>query len=406
MPHIKEWRKLVLINFAGTEYYYLMHKNIKVLAFSLKGQSVLDSRINSDAAGYLPVMYGADIQSWLDNRKIPATREGLDRDFNTISPFSFMVMNLGLSLTDCYWINPVNENYKWEDVNLYNNNFNDTFSLDFQADTFQAAGGDASFTPSASLRGDLKKKWLAGKDGTRFLVKGNSNDNYIQSLSEVLASEIYKRQGFDSYVPYSLVKITSDGREITGCRCPCFTSEFLEFIPAYELVNSHKKPNDINYFVFYKKLLEDNGIFCSNFYDMQIMADFLITNTDRHYNNFGVLRDSGTLELVKPAPVYDSGNSMFYNSSYIPLDKRLLEIEVNSSYNKEVKLLSLVSNRSILDTRLLPPDTEVYKFLAGNGNINCDMAERISQAYRKKIMYFLDFQNGADIWSYKYLKNK
>lgn len=46
------------------------------------------------------------------------------------------------------------------------------------------------------------------------------------------------------------------------------------------------------------------------------------------------------------------------------------------------------------------------KFLMDNGNISCDMAERISQAYRKKIMYFLDFQNGADIWSYKYLKNK
>lgn len=401
MFHTEIWRKFLLIN-----YYYLMHKNIKVLAFSLKDKFVLDSRINKDAKEHLPPMYGKDIQSWLDNRGIPVTREGAGRDFKDITPFGLMLRNLGLSLTDCYWINPADKNYKWEDVNLYTNNFRDSFSLDITADIYGTIAGRANFTPSASLKGDLKKKWLIGQDGTRFLVKGSCMDNYIQSLSEVLASEIYKRQGFDSYVPYNLIQITSGGREITGCACPCFTSGTLEFISAYEIVNSYKKPNDMNYFVFYKKILEDNGILCSNFYDMQIMADFIITNTDRHYNNFGILRNPSTMEFIKPAPVYDSGNSMFYKDDYIPLDKRLLETSVNSTYSKEVKLLSLVNDRSLLDTRLLPPDTEVYNFFARNGNVSKNHAERIAKAYKKKIKYFLDFQNGADIWSYDFIKKQ
>ena len=37
------------------------------------------------------------------------------------------------------------------------------------------------------------------------------------------------------------------------------------------------------------------------------LVDFIIANKDRHYRNFGFLRNSETLEWIGLAPVYDSG---------------------------------------------------------------------------------------------------
>lgn len=77
----------------------------------------------------------------------------------------------------------------------------------------------------------------------------------------------------------------------------------------------------------------------------QIITDFIISNSDRHLNNFGILRDSSSLKWVSYAPLFDSGNSMFYKSSYIPVDRALLKLEVTSFRSKELQLLRYVTNR-------------------------------------------------------------
>lgn len=93
---------------------------------------------------------------------------------------------------------------------------------------------------------------------------------------------------------------------------------------------------------------------------------------------------------------------MFYKSSYIPIDNCLLRLEVNSFVKTEVKLLSYVRNRGLLDLRLLPDDNFVYRLLKIDINTNEKVNERLIKAYRRKIKYFEDFQNGANIWSYDY----
>jgi hypothetical protein len=47
--------------------------------------------------------------------------------------------------------------------------------------------------------------------------------------------------------------------------------------------------------------------------DEMIAIDYLIGNTDRHTGNFGIIRDADTLQWLKIAPIFDSGNSLFYN---------------------------------------------------------------------------------------------
>jgi hypothetical protein len=50
-----------------------------------------------------------------------------------------------------------------------------------------------------------------------------------------------------------------------------------------------------------------------------LAIDFFIGNEDRHRGNFGILRNADTLDWVKIAPLFDNGNSLFYdkeNESY------------------------------------------------------------------------------------------
>ena len=47
--------------------------------------------------------------------------------------------------------------------------------------------------------------------------------------------------------------------------------------------------------------------------DQMMALDYLIANEDRHFNNFGLLRDPDTLEWLGPAPIYDSGSSLGYD---------------------------------------------------------------------------------------------
>ena len=90
------------------------------------------------------------------------------------------------------------------------------------------------------------------------------------------------------------------------------------------------------------------------FLEYQILTDFVLTNTDRHLNNFGILRDSQTLKFVRMAPIFDSGNSMFWDAPRLPERSDCTEITVNSFRKTEAELLKLVTDRSRVRMDLLP----------------------------------------------------
>jgi hypothetical protein len=46
-----------------------------------------------------------------------------------------------------------------------------------------------------------------------------------------------------------------------------------------------------------------------------LTADFLFVNADRHYNNFGAVRNAETLEWLMCAPLFDNGSSLWYNTA-------------------------------------------------------------------------------------------
>jgi hypothetical protein len=44
-----------------------------------------------------------------------------------------------------------------------------------------------------------------------------------------------------------------------------------------------------------------------------LITDFLLANEDRHLNNFGFIRNVETLKFVGCAPLFDQGNSLWFN---------------------------------------------------------------------------------------------
>lgn len=391
------------------ERYILMYEDYKLALFSVSSEAdtVAELLINQTCGRYLPVGVhtSEQLKKWIDNRGIPVTRDHIAQDLSGsgLSPFYLMLLNHGLSLTDHYWICRQNEHFLWQDINLYTNPFRSAYSLDLQ-DDINSIAAKTNFIPSASLKGDLKKKWIIDEKGILRLVKGNYGSSCRQSLCEVLASEIHKRQGI-SYTPYSLIWISSNGTRMIGCECPNFTDISTEFVPAIDIMANEKKPNDISWYEFYIKVCESYGLNMRDFLEYQILSDFIISNTDRHLNNFGIIRAADTLEWIGAAPIFDSGNAMFYNASYIPADKELLKIPVTSFCDSEAKLLKCVKNRGVLDVAKLPDDNYLYNLLKKDIVIKDEVNERLAEAHRKKIRYLGDFQNGADLWDYRYFKS-
>lgn len=388
-----------------------MHENKKLAVFTVVDYCNISNICiskNRDTVRYLPtcVKNTNDLKKWILNRGIPVTRDNINIDLKLSgmsSTFELMLRNLSLSLTDHYWICRREAEYSWEDINLYTNDFKSAYTLDLRDDK-KSIANKTNFLPSSSLKGDLKKKWIIDQNGVRRLVKGNYGNSCRQSLCEVLATEIHHKQGKFQYTPYSLIKISSDSQMILGCECPNFTNINTELVHAFDIVDSHKKPNDLSYYEFYIRECLMHGLDIRHFLEYQIMTDFIISNSDRHLNNFGIIRNSKTLQWVGYAPIFDSGNSMFYKASYIPVDKALLDLDVTSFTSKEVNLLRYITDRGLVNIDMLPNDNYLYNLLSKDINTRDEVNERIVKAYMKKIKYFEDFQNGADIWNYNYKK--
>ena len=132
------------------------------------------------------------------------------------------------------------------------------------------------------------------------------------------------------------------------------------------------------------------------FMDYEIMTDYLLSNTDRHMNNIAVMRNPDTLELLGFAPIFDSGNSMFYN---VPYDKltalHLDEIKTHSFLEKESRLLQYVHDRSLVDISRIEMDFSVYLQDIQERQIRIP---KMSELFKRKVDLLSAFQQGRDIW--------
>ena len=387
--------------------YFLMHKDIPVCLMEISEDGVLGNvRRNEAAKEHFPLggqMNNMKFHEWWRDRAIPKTRHGAKSALQRLgysSTNSALVNNLALSLSDCYWIQPRGEGLTWKDTNLFTNDFVDTFGeITINQDHMIDLRKETRFN-CATSQGELQKKWCIDKEGRRYMIKGNYGQSYQQSLNEIFATKLHQQQRISNYTSYSLVKVQVDGNvEGLGCMCYDFCSEDIECISAWELLQTIKIKQNESYYYPFKRVCLELGISdqdFSDFMDYQIMTDFLMSNTDRHMNNIAIMRNPDTLQVLGFAPIYDSGNSMFYNIPYEKLNQvRLDDIRTHSFIEKEVKLLQYVRNRTLVDIDKAEMDFEIYKKDVVERHIRIPMLKELYERKREKLRIF---QNGKDIW--------
>lgn len=386
--------------------YILQHKNTAVAVLMIDETGDITDIGDAVNKPYLPVLCSETIslKTWWSNRTIPVTRQGISEDLmgeRISSTKELLLRNLGLSLTDCYWVKPLGSDYTWEQVNLFDNLFRDSFGLMDQSGSRSMDLTKLSpFVPSSSLQGELRKKWVI-LEKERVLVKGNNAGGFQQSLNEVFASGLHEGQSRFPFVAYWLTKLMMPEGEAVGCACRNFCDRHTEFVSAYEIAYGHKKRNDQSEYEAYIEFASRQGIDLRPFMEYQIAADFILTNTDRHFNNFGMLRDADSLKLLGPAPIFDNGNCLFYRG-HVPKGKGLYDIAVTSFRKRETDLLRYVTQPDIIDIKKLPKPQELYALLKKDAFIPDLHRQEICEAYEGKINLYIDFMNGAPVWEHQY----
>lgn len=387
--------------------YFLMHKDIPVCLMEIdRDGNISNVRRNENQKSHFPLggqMNDMKFHEWWRDRAIPKTRNGAKTALQKLgysSTGSALVDNLALSLHDCYWISPRSERLTWDEVNLFANDFVDTFGeLTLNGNADMDIRQETKFR-FATSQGELQKKWCIDKSGARYMIKGNYGQSYQQSLNELFATALHERQQFSEYTEYSLVTLRAEnGEDGIGCRCYDYCSENVESISAWELLQTRKIKRNESYYYPLKEICLSLGMredYFSNFISYQIMTDYLMTNTDRHMNNIAVLRNPDTLELLGFAPIYDSGNSMFYNTSFEGLSRvRFEEIKTHSFIEKEVRLLRYVDDRSLVDVDRADMDFSIYEKDVTERKIRISALQKL---YHRKLALLRAFQRGKDIW--------
>ncbi|MGN0906715.1 MAG: hypothetical protein ACI4NM_06160 [Bullifex sp.] len=385
--------------------YTLKHKNRKIMDIEIQSPvGHIVSVIHEYDRSLLPpraARSSEDLILWWDGRSIPRTRinlSGILDDLGVSGPGEYLVKNLGLSLTDCYWICPYGSDAKWEQVSFFaeDNMFKSARAVRHNSPEKYTS---YSFSPDSSTGGDLPKWWIKENDRF-FLVKGNMPGSTQQSYNELFASRIHSMQGTADHVNYSICRISGGESVSLGCKSECFTSSELEFIPAWDIVGRYNIGKNVSLRNLYIDECVKGGLDRADIIrnlDYMALTDFLISNTDRHLCNFGILRDSSTLKYVKPAPLFDSGNSMFHAEPWNASPQAALREKLKGFYSTLKSLLAHVSDYSIINLNSLPSREEVIE-LYGKSSLNKEYISAIADVYESKIRILENLQEGKSYY--------
>lgn len=197
----------------------------------------------------------------------------------------------GLSIQDSYWIKSDNSTLKFNDVNIRrnNNSFKEIVNIALFGEQYSIHN---QLNQELTTHGCFRKAWIKEKNNL-YLLKSDNHSYKINTKMEVLASEILKC--FDNKIDcieYTLHTING----LTVSKCKNFVDERYSFIEAWELIEYCNRVG-IN---FREKFIGHSSESASI-----AVLDFIISNTDRHTQNYGFLMNNKTGKVEKIAPLFD-----------------------------------------------------------------------------------------------------
>lgn len=314
--------------------YILMNKNMPIMEVSKEEEEteflsigrrynigfsplILQKSLNKKEEDLLKIL-----NQWYNSRAIPNDRDEKNKileRFNIKRTDELLNMDYGLSLSDQYWLKPLNENVCWEDINYFHNDYDSREFFDavygdgtYQSLKINSTESDKFRTPNNSLTGQLKKAWVK-IDGENWMFKGSNTIYGFEQVNEVLASNICKVLNVP-HVEYTLKTIEDKRNYTLMSACPCIIDDKTEMISAYEILYGEDLHGDERDMKRYIEILEEHEVPNAREYiEKMFMLDYIILNEDRHMGNFAVIRNVENLLWEKVCPIYDSGRSMCTN---------------------------------------------------------------------------------------------
>ena len=297
-----------------SDQYSLRLYDEELLTFSLtdKGLEGVKAEIlsvNEDRKAVFPLdlaLTDEGIMKWLERRVIPKNRAFVDEILKTLglsvnNTKGIIDVCKGLSLNDSFWVVPLGFPGTFKEYNLYENRFSSVLSL--VAYTGAGQSREAFTTsPELTTHGMLRKAWrLIDGDGI-YLYKGGTvgaANAGREPYSEYYACQIAERMGLHA-VHYDL----ECWKNILASKCRLFTDIDTAYIPIGHLVRTGGIKACLDYYEGISKEAAEEV-------RSMLVFDAVIYNEDRHFGNFGVLRDNHSGKILGAAPIFDNGLSLF-----------------------------------------------------------------------------------------------
>lgn len=253
--------------------------------------------IVNDALLPLYLKHINNAEMWLESRAIDSHRANsrlLKKALRLVEKddISTVVHVNGATITDNFWVRAIGSELTYADVKFDNDYFSN-LALKGTYDSFnRAANSKHSRTPELTNVGSFEKCWKL-REGKWWMYK---RATHSEMFSELFVYKLGKKLGMNM-AHYERGDGFIKSLDFTD-------SAKVNFEPASTFMGDNEDYIDV------VKALESICPAAIEDYIKMIFLDTICINPDRHTNNFGLLRNSSTGEVIALAPNFDNNMAL------------------------------------------------------------------------------------------------
>lgn len=199
-----------------------------------------------------------------------------------------------VSILDHFWVKLNGSRITWDKVDLTRNPLNEVIAqIALHGKSLTVQG--SLTTPELTTNGAYAKAWRRHSDGSLWLYKLGHKGSW-ESKVEVMVSALLDKMNVN-HARY----IAGEDEGQFVCMCKNIATNGLSILPGGDFI-SYCNVNGLNWMRELQKIDSDG------MYKMWIV-DYLISNPDRHGQNWGLYYDNGTFDFVSMHPLFDHNNA-------------------------------------------------------------------------------------------------